>query len=146
MIYTVYTDGSGSDINNVIGLAYIILTDCTYVSHGYSTVKGIDNPTFAETIAVGVAATTLLENKDIKEDDEIVFMIDCASTIEFCKDLCITNTTKPVSGIALVKASITVIRELCKKHKVTFQKVEAHKSVVNPNTFVDKLAKFCIRR
>lgn len=146
MIYTVYTDGSGSDIHKVIGSAYIILTDCTYVGYGYSSVQGLQNPTYAETIAVGIAATKLLQEVGLKEDDEVIFMIDCASTIDFCRDLCLYNTDKEVSGIPLVKASISVIRKLCQSNKVCFKKVEAHKNVISPNTFVDKVARFCIRR
>ena len=146
MLYRVYTDGSGSDTNKVIGAAYLVLTEDRFITHGCATVRGIDNPTYAETIAVGLAAQDLLENTNLKKDDEVVFYIDCVSTIQFCEKLCNKDTSASVQSIPLVKASITLIRHLCKSNKVSFEKVRSHQGNVNPNTFVDKLARFCIRR
>lgn len=146
MLYRVYTDGSGSDLQKIIGAAYLILTEDTYICHGSATVRGIDNPTYAETIAVGLAAQDLLDSNKLTKEDEIVFYIDCVSTIKFCKKLCKRDPEANISSIPLVKASITIVRELCKTCKVSFEKVRSHQDKVNPNTFVDKLAKFCIRR
>lgn len=145
MKYVVYTDGSYAQEKKLGGGSYIILTDTTYVSSDSITLKQIDNPTNAETIAIGLAAAYLVDVVKVTEDDVIEFYTDCLSSVSFCSKN--ANTTgKVFSNNRKVIASIQAIRKLAKTCPVTFEKVRAHKNVLSPNTVADRLAKLAIRR
>lgn len=148
MLYEVYTDGANASVNEKLsGSSYLILCDDNYVTSSSSKLIGVANPTYAETIAVGLASRYLLENADIKPEDTVRFNIDCKSTVEFC-DRYVTQLSKDTvpSKLKAVVASINIIRELSKKCSVQFRTIRGHKDFLNPNTFVDRLAKLAIRR
>ena len=145
MRYIVYTDGSGSNEKNVAGCSCLILTETSYVNSESVSIKGVSNPTHAETISVGLAAAYFIDNVDLKPDDTIEFNIDCVSTIEFYNRWAKTNK-KVRSNVVPIINSVFIVRKLTQKCNVVFQKVKGHKSSINPNTYVDRLAKLAIRR
>lgn len=145
MKYVVYTDGAYAQVKALGGCSYIILTDTNYISSDSTTLKQIDNPTNAETVAVGLAAAYLMDEAKVTENDSVEFKIDCLSTVTFC--IKNANTSgKVFSNNRKVIASIQAIRKLAKTCPVTFEKVRAHKNVLSPNTVADRLAKLAIRR
>lgn len=146
MKYIVYTDAAGSYEDNKVGCAFIILTNEHFVASNYYTIEGMSNPTFAETIAVGLASGYLVENVKLNPDDVVEFNIDCISTIEFCnkhakKD---REGNIPSSEMKVVVA-VQLLRSLYNKCKVNLFKVKAHKAVLNPNSYVDRLSKLGVR-
>ena len=145
MKYVVYTDGAYAQGKALGGCSYIILTDTHYISSDSTTLKQIGNPTNAETVAVGLAAAYLLDEKKVTENDSVEFKIDCLSTVTFCTKN-VNTSGKVFSNNKKVIASIQVIRKLAKTCPVTFEKVKAHKNVLSPNTVADRLAKLAIRR
>jgi hypothetical protein len=145
MRYTVYTDGAGSTDRNVIGCSYIILTDDNYINSDSVKLNGMSNPTHAETISVGLAAAYFVDNEELNPDDIIEFNIDCASTIDFYNTY-LNNEDAVRTNIPAIVNSVRVVRRLHDKCKVRFQRVRGHKNVINPNTYVDRLAKLAIRR
>jgi len=145
MKYVVYTDGAYAQGKALGGCSYIILTDTNYISSDSTTLKQIGNPTNAETVAVGLAAAYLLDEKKVTENDSVEFKIDCLSTVTFCTKNANTSG-KVFSNNKKVIASIQAIRKLAKTCPVTFEKVKAHKNVLSPNTVADRLAKLAIRR
>jgi hypothetical protein len=145
MRYMVYTDGAGSNDRNVIGCSYIILTDDNYINSGSIKLNGMSNPTHAETISVGLAAAYFIDNEELSPDDIIEFNIDCASTIDFYNTY-LDNEDTVRTNVPAIFNSVRVVRTLRNKCKVRFQKVRGHKNVINPNTYVDRLAKLAIRR
>lgn len=144
MRYTVYTDGARSIEKQVVGCSYLILTETDYISSDAVKLKGIANPTQAETISVGLAAAYFIDNIELNTDDIVEFNIDCASTIEFYNKY-VSDTGKVRTNVKAVVNSVFVLRQLNAKCTVRFQKVRGHKNVINPNTFVDRLAKLAIR-
>lgn len=145
MKYVVYTDGAYAQVKALGGCSYIILTDTNYISSDSTTLKQIDNPTNAETVAVGLAAAYLMDEAKVTENDSVEFKIDCLSTVTFCTKNANTSG-KVFSNNRKVIASIQAIRKLAKTCPVTFEKVRAHKNVLSPNTVADRLAKLAIRR
>ena len=145
MRYTVYTDGAGSIEKNVAGCSYLILTETKYIISDSISLKGVTNPTHAETISVGLAAAYFIDNINLEPDDVIEFNVDCASTIEFYNKYIMT-TGKVRTNVKAIVNSVFIVRQLVSKCNVKFQKVRGHKSVINPNTYVDRLAKLAIRR
>ena len=145
MRYVVYTDGAYAQVKTLGGCSYIILTDTNYISSDSTTLKQIDNPTNAETVAVGLAAAYLMDEEKVTENDSVEFKIDCLSTVTFCTKNANTSG-KVFSNNRKVIASIQAIRKLAKTCPVTFEKVRAHKNVLSPNTVADRLAKLAIRR
>lgn len=145
MRYLVYTDGAGSLAFNTIGCSYLILTDSTYISSESVQLGGLDNPTYAETISVGLASAYFIDNIKLEPTDVIEFNIDCASTISFYNRY-IDNSKEVSSKIQSIQGSVTIVRQLSSMCRVRFQKVKGHKNVINPNTYVDRLAKLAIRR
>ena len=147
MKYVVYTDGAGDKANDSIGCAYLIITDTTYIDSSYFNIKGMSNPTQAETIAVGLAAGWIVENLKLTKEDSVEFYIDCASTIEYCNKFAVKNQVKNFKNkIQHVKLAIELLQQLVEITEVELHKIKAHKSRVNPNSYMDRLAKLAIRR
>lgn len=144
MRYIIYSDGAGSVERNMVGCGFLILTESTYVASDNVKIKGQSNPTQAETISVGLAAAYVIDNLKPTENDVVEFFIDCAPTIDFIKKY-IGNNDKIFSNNRQVIASVNIVRNLCKQCKVEFTKVRGHKVQMNPNKFVDRLAKLSIR-
>lgn len=145
MKYIVYTDGAYSQDKKLGGCSYLIITDTDYISSNSTTLMQIDNPTNAETVAVGLAASYLLNKIGVTSEDEVEFHIDCLSTVTFCTKNAMA-TGKVFSNNQKVIQSIKTVRKLASTCKITFEKVRGHKSSINPNTVVDRLAKLAIRR
>lgn len=145
MRYTVYTDGAGSNEKNVAGCSYLILTETDYITSESVSLDGVTNPTHAETISVGLAAAYFIDNVDIHKNDVIEFNLDCISSIEFYNSY-LKNNDKVKSNVKAVVNSVFIVRKLSTKCTVRFQKVRGHKDMINPNTYVDRLAKLAIRR
>lgn len=145
MKYVVYTDGAGSIERKMIGCSYLILTETRYISSDSISVKNLDNPTYAETISVGLAAAYLLDNVELSSADIVEFNIDCLSTIDFYRAY-VNNNNAVRSRIKQIVNSVAIVRQLTEKCTVRFQKVRAHKNTINPNTYVDRLAKLAVRR
>lgn len=145
MRYIVYTDGAGSTEKNVAGCSYLILTETDYINSESVQLSGIDNPTHAETISVGLAAAYFIDNIKLSKDDIIEFNIDCASAINFYNRYAYKDG-KVKSNVKSIINSVFIVKQLVSKCTVRFQKVRGHKSTINPNTYVDRLAKLAIRR
>lgn len=145
MRYTVYTDAAASVPKNISGCSYLILTEDSYVHSDSIRVNGLTNPKQAETISIGLAAAYLIDNVTIENDDVVEFNVDSFSAIQFCGEA-LNQDRKVTCSARQVVNSIKVLQRLNKKCKLNFQKVRAHKERINPNTFVDRLAKIAIRR
>lgn len=143
--YNVYTDGAGSNINNSAGSSYCIITDYNFIGSGFAKKDGVDNPTHAETIAVGLALAYLDKYTELSDSDIVYVNTDCLAVISFCKQY-IGNNDNVRSNIPEVRATITIVRGVSKKCRLRFRKVKGHKDFINPNTYVDRLAKLAIRR
>ena len=148
MVYEVYTDGANASVEEKLsGASYLILRDEEYVTSSSKKLVDVANPTYAETIAVGLASRYLLENENITGEDTVKFYIDCKSTVDYCNKYIIQNPTSSVpSKVKAVIASIMIVRKLHEKCTVQFKRIKGHKDFLNPNTFVDRLAKLAIRR
>ena len=148
MLYEVYTDGANGTVEDKIsGASYLILCDDNYVTASSKKLIEIANPTYAETIAVGLASRYLLENKKLTPKDTVRFNIDCKSTVEFCNKYILQDKSSTIpSRVKAVIASVTIIRKLSEICPVQFRRIKGHKDFLNPNTFVDRLAKLAIRR
>lgn len=145
MLYTVYTDGAGNDVANVAGCSYCILTDKDFIQSGCTRLVDMCNPTHAETIAVGLALNSLLSAVDITDKDTIHINTDCLAVVDFCNSYA-DNNDSIRSNIPAVRSTIKVVREVNKLCTLKFRKVKAHKNFLNPNTYVDRLAKLSIWR
>lgn len=145
MKYTVYTDAASSAEKGLSGCAYCVLTEDTYIASDSVRVPQATNPTHAEVVSIGLAAAHLIDMIELSNEDSVEFYSDCSSAIEFCKNCLATKGGVPCSAL-IVKNSIKVIRQLGKKCSLTFEKVHGHKNKLNPNTFVDRLAKLPVRR
>lgn len=145
MKYVIYTDAASSVQKRMSGCSFIIMTDVNYISSDSVKVNSTHNPTHAEVVSIGLAAAYAIDKLNPTEDDEFEFYSDCLSAIEFCIENVKTNKVVPC-GSKVVVNSMKVIRELCNCSRVTFQKVHGHKDKINPNTFVDRLAKLPLRR
>lgn len=145
MLYSVYTDGAGSDVNNVVGCAYCIITDTSFIQAGCTKLTGMNNPTHAETISVGLALSHILSKLKVTNEDTIRVNTDCMAVISFCESY--MNNDDPIrSNVSAVRSTIKVVREAHRKCNLKFNKVKAHKGYLNPNTYVDRLAKLAIWR
>lgn len=145
MFYSVYTDGAGSDVNNVVGCAYCILTDTTFIQAGCTKLSGMCNPTHAETISVGLALSHILSNIELKPEDTIQINTDCMAVVNFCESY-IGNNDPIRSNVSQVRSTIKVLRAATNQCNIRFRKVKAHKNFLNPNTYVDRLAKLAMWR
>ena len=145
MEYYIYTDGAASSERNVIGCAYFIMTSETFIHTNTVRVENCNNPTQAETIAIGVATMYMLKNVEFKDGDTVGFYSDCLSTIEFCKKY-IDNDLEVWTKNTLVSSSIQQLRDLRNIVPVSFIKVKGHKGKLTPNTYVDRLATFALYR
>ena len=146
MKYIVYTDAAGSYEDNKVGCAFIILTNEHFVASNYYTIEGMSNPTFAETIAVGLASGYLVENVKLNPDDVVEFNIDCISTIDFCEKHAKKDRTGNIPSPEIkVVVAVKLLRSLYAKCRVNLFKVKAHKAVLNPNSYVDRLSKLGVR-
>ena len=143
--YNIYTDGAGSNTNNCVGSSYCIITDCIFIGSGFTKIEGLDNPTHAETIAVGLALAYLDSYTRLSPDDIVYVNTDCLAVIKFCNDY-MNNDNSVRTKIPEVRATIAVVRGVAKKCRLRFRKVKGHKDQINPNTHVDRLAKLAIRR
>lgn len=147
MKYMVYTDGAGSFEKKQAGCAYYIMSETDFIGSDYKTLKDTHNPTQAETISVGLAANYLLDNVEFQKDDRVEFYIDCVSTISYCRKY---TKEEPNSRVASnnrrVVSAISYLRTLNEKTSIYFFKVKGHKAVANPNSYVDRLAKFGVRK
>ena len=145
MKYSVYTDAAASADLNMIGCAYLILTDDTYIASESVKITDTNNPTYAEVVSVGLAAAYLLDNVELTAGDTVTYHSDCLSAVEFCRAHMKEKSVIKCSS-HIVRSSIKVTRMLSDKCKVVFLKVHGHKGVLNPNTVVDRLAKLPLRR
>lgn len=145
MKYIVYTDAAASVPKNISGCSYLILTETNYIHSDSIRVNGLTNPKQAETISIGLAAAYLVDNVDIQDVDVVEFNVDSFSAIQFCEHALSTNRAITCAARQVV-GSMKVLRDLNRKCKINFQKVHGHKERINPNTFVDRLAKLAIRR
>ncbi len=147
MRYFVYTDGAGSNDANKVAASYLVYTSDTFIDKDFKSIDGITNPTHAETIAVGLVSGLLTEMFNLTKDDLVEFNIDCVSTIEFCIKYGIKEPDATIySKERLVVMSIMLLRKLCEQCNVRIYKVRAHKNIINPNSYVDRLAKLGVRK
>lgn len=145
MKYVIYTDAAASANMNLIGCAYLILTDDSYIASESVKITDNSNPTYAEVVSVGLAAAYMLDNVELAADDSVTYYSDCLSAVEFCRAH-MNNGEIIKCSSTIVRNSIKVTRLLGSKCKVAFQKVHGHKNTLNPNTVVDRLAKLPLRR
>lgn len=146
MKYIVYTDAAASVPKDISGCSYLILTDSLYIHSDSIRVRGLTNPKQAETISIGLAAAHLIDNVKLEAGDTVEFNVDSFSAIQFCSDALADHSSIVMCGAKQVINSIKVLRLLDDKCNINFQKVRGHKERINPNTFVDRLAKIAIRR
>lgn len=147
MKYIVYTDGAGSEKSNKVGISYIIMGDTTYVNSDFKQIPGMSNPTQAETIAVGLAAGYLIRNVELTKEDTVEFYIDCASTINYLNNFTGSSIDRQYKGFnEYIRLSVSRVQSLAKTVNVSFNKVKGHKAKVNPNSYVDRLAKLALRK
>lgn len=145
MIYTVYTDAAASAEKKRSGCAYVIFTDKQFVVADSVRVDLTYKPTHAEIIAIGLAAAKFIDKINVKPGDVVQINSDCMFAVDLCRQLMDNDAPVHIKSPA-VKNSIQVLRQLYQKCNVTIHKVHGHKDVVNPNMFVDRLAKLPIRR
>lgn len=145
MRYTVYTDAAASAEKAFSGCGYLIFTDRTYITSESVKVEVTANPTHAEVISIGLAAAYIIDELNPTKEDTVTFYSDCLSAVDFIQKY--IGTTKGIASTSSsVRNSIIVLRRLNKACNVILQKVHGHKDVINPNTFVDRLAKLPLRR
>ncbi len=145
MKYLVYTDGASNQVEKCVGCAYFIMADKTYITSGSVKVQGMTNPTQAETIAVGLASGSLIKDIKFEDGDSVEFYIDCTSTISFCETY--ARNKRPIrTKNERVTLAINVLRKLVESVDVSFYHVKGHTNTMNPNSYVDKLAKLAIRK
>lgn len=146
MEYNVWVDGAYSQWNKRGGCSFLILTNNTHIGSKSVRVE-LANPTHAETVAVGLAASFLLESGiKFTRQDVVIFNVDCQSTVTFCNKYLRSGKTYVNSNEKLVIDNMLTLKKLSEKCRITFEKVKGHKDVLNPNTYVDRLAKIAIRR
>jgi ribonuclease HI len=145
MRYTVYTDAAASAQKKFSGCAYLIFTDKIYITSESVKMTATYNPTHAEVVSLGLAAAYICDKLDVDENDTVVFYSDCLSAVDFVQSY-IGNTKGIASTSSVVRNSVIVLRKLSKRCNVVLQKVHGHKNSINPNTFVDRLAKLPLRR
>lgn len=145
MKYTVYTDAAASLDKGLSGCGYCILTDDMYIASDSIRLTQTTNPTHAEVVSIGLVAACLIDEVEVKKGDEVVIFSDSSSAIEFCENCLATGGIIPCSAVIVVN-SIKVLRRLGSYCTISFEKVHGHKDKLNPNTFVDRLAKLPIRR
>lgn len=146
MKYMIYTDGAAITQSNVCGCSFLILTNTHYIDSGYSGYTGSNNPTHAETIAVGLAAGHLIKNIRPTKEDEIEIYSDCTSTINFYKKFGFNSTNTYYNKNEKIQLAVRLVRELTANTNVVFHKIKGHKSKLNPNSCCDWLAKFAAKR
>ena len=142
--YNVYTDGAVDRERRASASAYIAFTDDKFVSLNYICVEG-DNIGHAETVAVGLACSDILNNEELtlNEDCTFVFFIDCTSTIGYLNGKLKSNNK--VYGKAEVKNAVESVRNLNSRCNVVLKKADAHKYEHNCNKCVDALVKYALR-
>lgn len=145
MRYLVYTDAAASTQKRISGCAYVIFTDKMYITSESVKVSATYNPTHAEVVSIGLAAAYIVDNMKVDQGDTVTIFSDCLSAIDFCKAH-LDSGGSVASPSKVVRNSILVLRQLSEMCKVNFQKVHGHKDAVNPNMFVDRLAKLPLRR
>ena len=146
MIYHIYTDGAASAERSAMASAYVVLSDNKFIRKGFMQTSGLSNPAYAETLAVALASKDLIKN--IRKNDKIVFHIDCSSTIKFINDIIILRSV-PLNEnsngiISTALYDIDALHSKCENIKL--EKVKAHKNVITPNSYVDRLAKLILRK
>ena len=130
---------SGENLNDIF--AKFINKSNIKPRHAYFTnLHDENNDLIDQCLAIYFPAPNSFTGEDVVE-----FHIDCLSTVTFCNKNA-RASGKVFSNNQKVIASIKIIRKLAKTCEVTFEKVRGHKSVMNPNTVVDRLAKLAIRR
>ena len=145
MTYTVYTDGAYSEVKKVVGCAYLITTDKTFVSCDSVRVETESSPTQAEMLAVGLACAYFIDNCNLSEEDEIVFNIDSLYAVKLCNEYKSSFKGKYIK-YEVDKRTLKLLQKLSKICKVEIRKVKGHKDKLNSNMFVDRLAKVAVRR
>lgn len=143
MFYNVYTDGACSDIIKTVGCAYCVFTNTEFIYSSCTKLPNMHNPTHAETISVGLALSYLLSNCNLKPEDTIQINVDCNAVIDFCTSYQ-DNNNSIRSNVSTVRSTIKIVREVSKKCTLKFRRVRGHKGFLNPNTYVDRLAKFAM--
>lgn len=142
MEYTVYTDGSCRSDRKKAASSYVIRTNDLYIHsdvHSFTTVYILE----AELSAISSAVTYLVKNKRLNKGDVVTVCVDSIEAIKHCKDVMNNVWTRSTS----VSRELTVSLNKFKLTGATirFKKVHAHKTVMNSNKFVDRLAKCGIK-
>ena len=143
MKYYVYTDACSSAERKKSSYGFLILTDDRYITSDGGALT-MCTPTYAEDYAIGLACQYITDNIDINEDDIVTVYTDCAAAIKLFKTLLKVENFKERDN-DLASKSITRARVLSSKCKFRFYKVKGHRDKLNPNTFVDRIAKVYLR-
>ena len=143
MIYYVYSDGAYSRERKTGAWSYLIYTDKTFIAWESNKCDYIKTPTYAEDIAVGLACYELMTKHNLTKRDKVIIHSDSLSTITMMQRI-LKNEDVHINNI-LVKDSIDNIRKLSEITRIDFSKVRSHKSTLNPNICVDRMAKIFLR-
>lgn len=143
MRYYVYTDGAYSSERGVGSWSYLIYTDTNFIEWVSNKSVHIKKPTYAEDIAIGIASHTLIDMK-LTKDDTVIINTDSLSTLKLLESIIGGSTSFGTSDI-IVQDCIKNFMKLNEITNVELLKTHAHRNSLNPNTCVDRMAKYALR-
>lgn len=143
MRYYVYTDGAYSSERGVGSWSYLIYTDTNFIEWVSNKSVHIKKPTYAEDIAIGIASHTLIDMK-LTKDDTVIINTDSLSTLKLLESIAGGSTSFGTSDI-IVQDCIKNFMKLNEVTNVELLKTHAHRNSLNPNTCVDRMAKYALR-
>lgn len=145
MQYIIYTDGAYSTERRVGAWSFLIYTEDKFLTWLSGRSVSIKSPTFAEDIAVGLACHYLYTHCNLTDEDEIIIYSDSLSTINLFNGV-MSGKRKAKHKDILVADSIQNVLDVRNKCDITFVKVHGHKNSLSPNTCVNRMANYYMKR
>ena len=144
MTYKIYTDASVDIRGGCCSTAYLMLKGNNFFKKGSSIKHNIYNSSSAisEALSLGEALKVFKDTVDISEEDELNIYLDSLYVFKYTSNL--INSVK--NGLPLIKPKdktyLLDIFEIIStiKCKVKIFKVKSHSGIINPHSFVDRLA------
>lgn len=144
MVYRVYTDAAVQIQEGYSAIAFLVLEGNKFIKSHSEIYREVDTSYVAESIAVGKALEFMINEVDLKEEDEVIVFCDSLYTFKFAKKrlAMIHNKnkfcSKPTNAYWLYSIYECIPKFKC---KLSFSKVTSHQGILNPHSYVDRLAK-----
>ena len=149
MIYKVYVDAAVKLDSKICGIGFVIFSEGNFIGLGDEVISNTSDSSKGESWAVGKALEYIYERINPSSEDVVTIFCDSLFVCKFLNK-CIQYYKKGNKNIFDFEPSAPWLKSITKyveriEATIKVVKIKSHRDEINPNSYVDRLAKLNIQ-